>query len=253
MPKIIENVRERLLDVLEGMFLDDSCDISLRLLAQRADIAVGTIYNYFPDKDDLIKALFQREWSRTVSRILDAMDEVAAGATPPVRAVAPEEYGPATGAPAAAPEDRPAVLVPPLVTVMYNDVEKIARSHPRRRNLAHRISGNTEPYPLRPEGWHWLCTTFEPVWLRVAGPMVRAGADVRKPDQLHHSPPDPSVNSVASQSTPVSAGVDGKVPDYHRLTVTVVSTAHKLATTFPDARQANIDFLINLILHGGFF
>ncbi|MFA7567513.1 MAG: TetR/AcrR family transcriptional regulator [Alkalispirochaeta sp.] len=142
MPKIIENAGERLLDELELMFRENDGEISLRRLAARAGVAVGTIYNYFPDKDDLIKSLFQREWGQAVGRIMGALDGVSVDAGQ-------------------------RELAGVVVDVVYGDVERISRSGESRRSLMCRDERNTRPYPLRPEGWKWLGGAFVPVWDRV--------------------------------------------------------------------------------------
>lgn len=42
---------------------------SLQSVAERAGVAVGTIYNYFADRDELFQALFQRRRSEIISAI----------------------------------------------------------------------------------------------------------------------------------------------------------------------------------------
>ncbi len=144
MPKKIVDIRDRLIDELERMFSDARCDMSLRTLARRAGIAVGTIYNYFPDKDELVKALFEREWSRTIaeaSRVIDAI------------------------------EGRDARL-DALLAILYDKAASIARTHPGRRALFRSLDRSRReaavPYPFRPEGWVWVANAFSPVWAKVA-------------------------------------------------------------------------------------
>lgn len=49
------------------MILDETTDLSIRELERRLEFGVGTIYNYFPRKDELIQVLFQGEWERAIS------------------------------------------------------------------------------------------------------------------------------------------------------------------------------------------
>jgi AcrR family transcriptional regulator len=137
MPRIIEGLRERILSEFEKLMIEDGSDITIRNLAGRAGVAVGTIYNYFPDKDDLLRALFQAEWSRTLNRIGEELkapagDEERAGR---------------------------------LVSVVYDDSEIIAGSmHRRKKLMGGRGRGKGPPYPFRPEGWLWLNEAFFPLW-----------------------------------------------------------------------------------------
>lgn len=140
MPKIIEGLRERIIDELERLMIEDGSEPGLRTLAERAGVAVGTLYNYFPDKDDLIKALFQREWSRTLERLRDELDSAAGAGERASR----------------------------LASVVYASSEIIAGSMERRKQL---IGGegrggrrHAPPYPFRAEGWRWLCGAFAFVW-----------------------------------------------------------------------------------------
>jgi len=52
MPKILENVEEKIIEEAEGILLNEGYSaLSLRKLAKKSHIAVGTIYNYFKDKN----------------------------------------------------------------------------------------------------------------------------------------------------------------------------------------------------------
>jgi len=146
-PKIIEDIRDRLIDELERMFADERCDMSLRTLARRAGIAVGTIYNYFPDKDELVKALFEREWTRTRAEAMRVLDELDGRAQREARLDA-------------------------VLGIVYDKAASIARTHPGRRELFRSLDRSRKeaavPYPFRPEGWVWVASAFAPVWARVA-------------------------------------------------------------------------------------
>jgi AcrR family transcriptional regulator len=145
-PRKLEDIRDRLIDELERMFADEQCDMSLRTLARRAGIAVGTIYNYFPDKDELVKALFEREWTRTIAEASRALEELDARDTrDPLDAV---------------------------LGIVYDKAASIARTHPGRRQLFRSLDRSRKeaavPYPFRPEGWVWVANAFAPVWSKVA-------------------------------------------------------------------------------------
>ena len=68
-------------------------------IARRANLAVGTLYNYFPSKDDLLLAIFRRDSERVIAlaeRILadspsDPVEAIAALADAFMQSVAAEE------------------------------------------------------------------------------------------------------------------------------------------------------------------
>jgi AcrR family transcriptional regulator len=182
MPKMIEGLRETLVAELAKMISDEGSEITIRALARRAGVAVGTIYNYFPDKDDLLKALFQKEWSGTFGRLeqeLSGLNTV---------------------------EEK----VCSLVSVLYEDSEKVAGSMFRRKELMRRRTapGNSgTPYPFRAEALHWLCSTSEPLWREY---------------------------------------FPGK-PQMEKVLVLIVSTVPRLIQLFPQEREANIRLIRSLV------
>ncbi|ADK83047.1 TetR/AcrR family transcriptional regulator [Sediminispirochaeta smaragdinae] len=144
MPKLIKNIETRLIDELENMIFTGGSELTLRALAERAGIAVGTIYNYFPDKDDLLKALFQREWSNLITEIVKELDSAEVSRNDQIRKI---------------------------VGMIYELSEQVGRTLPQRKTL---LGGCKEKgafrlpsYPHRPEGWLWLREAFRPIWNRV--------------------------------------------------------------------------------------
>ena len=64
MPKIIEELREKILRVAQHkLFAEGYGKVSLRAIAGECGIAVGTIYNYFKDKDTLIATIMLEDWA----------------------------------------------------------------------------------------------------------------------------------------------------------------------------------------------
>jgi AcrR family transcriptional regulator len=51
--------RERLLDAARDLFRERGINVEMREIAERADLAVGTIYRNFPSKDELIIAILR--------------------------------------------------------------------------------------------------------------------------------------------------------------------------------------------------
>ena len=63
MPKIIKNPEDRILQAARNRLLDkDLSSFSLRGIAADCGIAVGTIYNYFKDKESLMAAVMIQDW-----------------------------------------------------------------------------------------------------------------------------------------------------------------------------------------------
>jgi AcrR family transcriptional regulator len=56
--------RERLLDIAEEFFAEEGLDASLNRLAAKAGLGVATLYRHFPTRDDLIRAVFDRQSAR---------------------------------------------------------------------------------------------------------------------------------------------------------------------------------------------
>lgn len=67
MPKIIKNPEDRILQAARQRLLDkDLSSFSLRGIAADCGIAVGTIYNYFKDKESLMAAVMIRDWKNAL-------------------------------------------------------------------------------------------------------------------------------------------------------------------------------------------
>ena len=63
MPKIIKNPEDRILQAARQRLLDkELSSFSLRGIAADCGIAVGTIYNYFNDKESLMAAVMIQDW-----------------------------------------------------------------------------------------------------------------------------------------------------------------------------------------------
>ena len=70
MPKIIGEVKERILQSAKQKILEKGYKaLSLRSVATECGIAVGTIYNYFGSKDDLIAAVMEEDWNKALKQM----------------------------------------------------------------------------------------------------------------------------------------------------------------------------------------
>ncbi|MGW5422147.1 TetR/AcrR family transcriptional regulator [Streptomyces sp. NPDC003943] len=74
--------RDRILEVAAEAVAEQGTLASLREIARRADIGLGTLYRHFPNRDALLEALLHRRFTHLAERA-DAL-----AATPPERALA---------------------------------------------------------------------------------------------------------------------------------------------------------------------
>jgi AcrR family transcriptional regulator len=68
-PKIIEDVRERIIEAVRDNVAEEGRDaLAIRLVARRAGIAQGTVYNYFASKEEMAFAAIERDWEDFLAR-----------------------------------------------------------------------------------------------------------------------------------------------------------------------------------------
>ncbi|MGX6448831.1 TetR/AcrR family transcriptional regulator [Patulibacter sp. S7RM1-6] len=70
-----ERNRRRILDAAASLFAEKGLGVGLDEIAHRAEVGVGTVYRRFPDKDDLIDALFERKVDQVVTIAEEALAE----------------------------------------------------------------------------------------------------------------------------------------------------------------------------------
>ena len=70
MPKIIENLENRLIQEAEKQIQESGYGaMTVRSVAKACGVGVGTVYNYFPSKDNLVAAYMLRDWSCCIGAI----------------------------------------------------------------------------------------------------------------------------------------------------------------------------------------
>lgn len=74
--------RERILAAARDLVARDGEDMRMELLAQRAGVAVGTLYRHFPTKQDLVAAIVDESLERIAALAETARDRVTGGADP---------------------------------------------------------------------------------------------------------------------------------------------------------------------------
>ncbi len=68
MPKIIENAKDIIMDAAREELNENPSSFSMRKIASKTKIAVGTIYHYFPDKLSLIATILLEDWNIVYSK-----------------------------------------------------------------------------------------------------------------------------------------------------------------------------------------
>ena len=72
MPKIIENLESKL--ITEAKLQIQTCGYSamtIRSVAKACGVGVGTVYNYFSSKDELLAAYLLEDWNQCIAIIQD--------------------------------------------------------------------------------------------------------------------------------------------------------------------------------------
>lgn len=70
MPKIINNLQETILRESRRLLLDYGYkEMSIRKIASVCGIAVGTIYNYYSNKDMIIAQIMVEDWRKTMAEV----------------------------------------------------------------------------------------------------------------------------------------------------------------------------------------
>lgn len=70
MPKIIEHIRERAIEEARKELLANGYDaLTIRLIAERLGIGLGTFYNYFPSKDYLAAGVMLEDWQNLMKEL----------------------------------------------------------------------------------------------------------------------------------------------------------------------------------------
>ena len=76
MPKIIDDAREKILTSAKKKLLEGGyADLSMREIADECRMAVGTIYNYFPGKMQLVASIMAQDWELTQEKMDEAVDK----------------------------------------------------------------------------------------------------------------------------------------------------------------------------------
>lgn len=70
MPKIIENLEDKIIKKSLSLFRKNSYkEVGMRTIAEEVGIAVGTLYNYYPNKWKLYIEVLEESWQETYQRL----------------------------------------------------------------------------------------------------------------------------------------------------------------------------------------
>lgn len=76
MPKIIDDAEERIFQsVVELISQQGLENTSMKKIAECSGLAVGTLYNYFSNKEELICHVMNRSWQETFARLDEIIEE----------------------------------------------------------------------------------------------------------------------------------------------------------------------------------
>ena len=78
MPKIIENLPERLLEEARRQIEETGyAAMTIRSVAKGCGVGVGTVYNYYPSKDDLVAAYMLKDWKVSMDALKTSAEAAA--------------------------------------------------------------------------------------------------------------------------------------------------------------------------------
>lgn len=70
MPKIIKNLEEKIFISAKELFCKNGYEnVDMKTIAVNCNIAVGTLYNYFPNKKELYLSVVTKSWNNTFNKL----------------------------------------------------------------------------------------------------------------------------------------------------------------------------------------
>lgn len=87
MPKIIENLESKLIEEAKRQIEEAGYSATtIRSIAKKCGVGVGTVYNYFPSKDLLLASYMLTDWNSCVAAI-EAVSEQAGSPRPVMQCI----------------------------------------------------------------------------------------------------------------------------------------------------------------------
>ncbi|WP_035162301.1 TetR/AcrR family transcriptional regulator [Caloranaerobacter azorensis] len=70
MPKIIKDIEANIFNAAIQLFGEYGYkQVDMKMISKKVGIAVGTLYNYYPNKKELFISVFEKSWQNTFSKI----------------------------------------------------------------------------------------------------------------------------------------------------------------------------------------
>ncbi|MCT4620981.1 MAG: TetR/AcrR family transcriptional regulator [Marinisporobacter sp.] len=70
MPKIIKDIEEKIFNGAFELFGEYGYKkVDMKMIAKKVGIAVGTLYNYYPNKEKLFIHVFEKSWAKTFYKL----------------------------------------------------------------------------------------------------------------------------------------------------------------------------------------
>ena len=76
MPKIIENAKEIIFQACKEELVNNPSSFSMRKVAKKTHMAVGTLYRYYPDKMNLIAEVLLEDWNEVYKETEEEMKAI---------------------------------------------------------------------------------------------------------------------------------------------------------------------------------
>jgi Transcriptional regulator len=68
MPKAIVNARENIMSSVKRVLMDQGYEsLNMRDIAASCGLGIGTVYNYFDSKEEIVKEIMIQDWAKTLS------------------------------------------------------------------------------------------------------------------------------------------------------------------------------------------
>ncbi|MBE6920794.1 MAG: TetR/AcrR family transcriptional regulator [Ruminococcaceae bacterium] len=75
MPKIIENLPQRLLEEAKNQILQTGYSaMTIRSVAHQCGVGVGTVYNYYRSKEEMVAAFLLEDWKKCTANIISCAE-----------------------------------------------------------------------------------------------------------------------------------------------------------------------------------
>ena len=70
MPKAINNIEEKIFDAAKNLFFKKGFEkVNMKSIAKECNLGVGTLYNYYSNKNDLYMKIVSDSWNETFEKL----------------------------------------------------------------------------------------------------------------------------------------------------------------------------------------